>query len=80
MTNFLLFQSDLNAPGIGANIRKTLMDLFTWSSTQQAHKPPIPVTPEKDQVDWQSVIDARIANLKVTLDQDANKMVSECHR
>ena len=67
----------MNAPGIGANIRKTLTDLFTWSNTQQAHKPPIPITPQKDQVDWQSVIDARIANLKVTLDQDANKMVSE---
>ena len=67
----------MNAPGIGANIRKTLTDLFTWSSAQQANKPPIPATLEKDQVDWQSVIDARIANLKVTLDQDANKMVSE---
>lgn len=70
-----MLQSDLNAPGIGANIKKTLTELFTWSDTQQA-KVHIPADIPRSEVNWESVIDARIADLRSTIDQNSNKVVS----
>lgn len=68
-----MFQSDLNAPGIGANIKNKLSEFFTWSSTQQARQPP-PVVGKS--TDWGYVIDSRIENLKATIEQDSHKVVS----
>ena len=70
-------QSDVNVPGLSTKLQAMLHTWFSSTEKRQVVTPPVPLpTLNKAEIDWEGVIDARIAALKSKLELQANTEVS----
>lgn len=64
---------------MSTKLRSMLDNLRIWSDTQRTKAPYVPADSLTPAVDWEAIINARIADLKSSIDIQSNNEVSCTH-